>query len=229
MLGDVNFMRSLEDFDKDNIPDAVIKKLRRYIDDPNYQPDVVAKQSKAAMSLCMWTRAMDVYNRCALVHARLACRCLGAGSTAFNVHQQAVTHMRAAMNIVPLADCAKLALCFWPYVLTPLTAGSFPPRVAKVVEPKRQKLREAEAQLEQANAQLQEKQDALAAVVSRVNSLKKQLADAQSEQCKLNDQVRRRLGAVVIDMFYFCGCRQQGCVACARQPCGICIGCVAAS
>jgi dynein heavy chain len=62
-------------------------------------------------------------------------------------------------------------------------------RVAKVVEPKRQKLREAEAQLEQANAQLQEKQDALAAVVARVNSLKKQLADAQSEQCKLNDQV----------------------------------------
>ncbi|WIA13579.1 hypothetical protein OEZ85_007146 [Tetradesmus obliquus] len=131
VLGDVNFMRSLEDFDKDNIPDAVIKKLRRYIDDPNYQPDVVAKQSRAAMSLCMWTRAMDVYNR-----------------------------------------------------------------VAKVVEPKRQKLREAEAQLEQANAQLQEKQDALAAVVSRVNSLKKQLADAQSEQCKLNDQVdltRKRL------------------------------------
>jgi dynein heavy chain len=68
-------------------------------------------------------------------------------------------------------------------------------RVAKVVEPKRQKLREAEAQLEQANAQLQEKQDALAAVVARVNSLKKQLADAQSEQCKLNDQVTLCLGS----------------------------------
>jgi dynein heavy chain len=67
VLGDVNFMRSLEEFDKDNIPDAVIKKLRRYIDDPNYQPDVVAKQSRAAMSLCMWTRAMDVYNRCVCV------------------------------------------------------------------------------------------------------------------------------------------------------------------
>jgi hypothetical protein len=64
VLGDVDFMRSLQEFDKDNIPDAVIKKLRRYIDDPNYQPDVVAKQSRAAMSLCMWTRAMDVYNRC---------------------------------------------------------------------------------------------------------------------------------------------------------------------
>lgn len=64
LLGDTNFMKSLEDFDKDNIPDSVIKKLKKYIDDPNYLPETVAKQSRAAMSLCMWSRAMDVYNRC---------------------------------------------------------------------------------------------------------------------------------------------------------------------
>lgn len=63
VLSDTNFMRSLEEFDKDNIPDTVIHKLKNYIEDPQYQPDVVAKQSRAAMSLCMWTRAMDVYNR----------------------------------------------------------------------------------------------------------------------------------------------------------------------
>lgn len=63
VLGDTNFMKSLEEFDKDNIPEPVIKKLKKYIDDPQYQPDVVAKQSRAAMSLCMWSRAMDVYNR----------------------------------------------------------------------------------------------------------------------------------------------------------------------
>lgn len=63
LLGDTNFMRSLEEFDKDNIPDSVIKKLKKYIDDPSYQPETVAKQSRAAMSLCMWSRAMDVYNR----------------------------------------------------------------------------------------------------------------------------------------------------------------------
>jgi dynein heavy chain len=65
LLGDTNFMRSLEEFDKDNIPDAVVRKLRRYTEDPGYTPDAVAKQSKAAMSLCMWTRAMEVYNRIA--------------------------------------------------------------------------------------------------------------------------------------------------------------------
>jgi dynein heavy chain len=62
--------------------------------------------------------------------------------------------------------------------------------VSKVVEPKRQKLAEAEAQLEAANSQLKAKQDALAAVVQRVNTLKQQLADAESEQRQLNTQVR---------------------------------------
>lgn len=57
-----------------------------------------------------------------------------------------------------------------------------------MVEPKRQKLRAAEEKLEVANKQLQEKQDALAAVVARVEGLQRQLADAQSEQRKLNDQ-----------------------------------------
>lgn len=64
------------------------------------------------------------------------------------------------------------------------------PRVSKVVGPKRKKLAEAESQLEVANRQLKEKQDALAAVVLRVNSLKHQLADAESEQRQLNAQVR---------------------------------------
>ena len=33
-------MRSLEEFDKDAIPDGVEKKLKRYIDDPSYTPGV---------------------------------------------------------------------------------------------------------------------------------------------------------------------------------------------
>eukprot|EP00955_Chlamydomonas_euryale_P004916 52535-Chlamydomonas_euryale.AAC.2 len=86
-------MQSLEEFDKDNIPDGVIRKLSKYADDPVYTPEAVAKQSRAAMSLCMWTRAMHVYNR-----------------------------------------------------------------VAKVVGPKREKLRQAEASLEEANRKLAEKQ-----------------------------------------------------------------------
>ena len=63
VLSDTNFMKSLEDFDKDNIPESVIRRLKKYVEDPNYQPEIVGKQSLAARSLCMWTRAMDVYHR----------------------------------------------------------------------------------------------------------------------------------------------------------------------
>ena len=66
ILSDTNFMKSLEEFDKDNIPESVIRRLKKYIDDPSYLPDIVGKQSSAAKSLCMWTRAMDVYHRCGL-------------------------------------------------------------------------------------------------------------------------------------------------------------------
>jgi len=123
MLGDSNFMKSLMEFDKDHIPENVVRKLKKYVDDPNFQPDIVAKQSNAAKSLCMWCRAMDVYHE-----------------------------------------------------------------VAKVVEPKRVKLREAEASLAAANATLKEKQDALAAVIANVESLKAQLSQAQTEQKELNDE-----------------------------------------
>lgn len=92
ILGEPNFMRSLLEFDKDNIPDSYIRKLRRYVasdpwarvrwtgavysdcegllnrcacsqDDPAFTPEAVAKQSCAAQSLCLWARAMDTYHR----------------------------------------------------------------------------------------------------------------------------------------------------------------------
>ncbi len=67
VLGDSGFMRSLLEFDKDHIPDSVMKKLRKYTDSPDFTPEAVAKQSKAAQSLCMWCRAMEVYDRIAKV------------------------------------------------------------------------------------------------------------------------------------------------------------------
>lgn len=97
----------------------------RYIDNPDFVPETVAKQSNAAKSLCIWVHAMDKF------------------------------HI-----------------------------------VNKVVEPKKQKLAQAESELAQANAQLKEKQDALQSVLDKVASLEAQLMQAQQEQQDLNDQVR---------------------------------------
>ena len=51
------------DYDKDNISDGMIKKLAKYIQNPKFQADEVAKVSKACRSMCMWVRAMDTYAR----------------------------------------------------------------------------------------------------------------------------------------------------------------------
>jgi hypothetical protein len=60
-MGDTGFIKSLIEFDKDNITPLTQKKLSKYIQDPLFLPELVSRQSKAATSLCMWVRAMDVY------------------------------------------------------------------------------------------------------------------------------------------------------------------------
>ena len=62
LLSDGNFLQSLFDFDKDNISDPVLKKLAKYIANPDFNPDSVGRVSKAAKSLCMWACAMDTYS-----------------------------------------------------------------------------------------------------------------------------------------------------------------------
>lgn len=97
MLADASFMRSLIDFDKDHISEECMRRLHKYLDNPEFTPEGVGKQSKAAMSLCMWVQSIASYDK-----------------------------------------------------------------VAKIVEPKREKLSQTEAALNRANAKLREKQDAAA-------------------------------------------------------------------
>jgi dynein heavy chain len=61
LLGDANFLRNLQAYDKDNIPPARITKVKPYIDNPKFIPEEVAKVSKACRSLCLWVRAIDIY------------------------------------------------------------------------------------------------------------------------------------------------------------------------
>ena len=60
LLGDNNFLKRLYDYDKDNIPQSMLKKLKVYIDNPKFTPEIVEKTSKACRSMCMWVRAMDM-------------------------------------------------------------------------------------------------------------------------------------------------------------------------
>ena len=63
MLNDMGFLESLRSFDKDNIPPAVINKIKPYLKNPDFQPKKIKKVSKAAYGLCCWVRAMEAYDR----------------------------------------------------------------------------------------------------------------------------------------------------------------------
>ncbi|XP_041830036.1 dynein heavy chain 9, axonemal-like isoform X1 [Melanotaenia boesemani] len=48
------FLDSLINFNKENIPEACLKAIRPYLQDPEFQPDLVASKSYAAAGLCSW-------------------------------------------------------------------------------------------------------------------------------------------------------------------------------
>ncbi|TKS69390.1 Dynein heavy chain 2, axonemal [Collichthys lucidus] len=62
-LGEPNFIKSVINFDKDNISDCVLKKIRWYCGQADFQPDIIGKVSLPAKSLCMWVRAIEIYGR----------------------------------------------------------------------------------------------------------------------------------------------------------------------
>ncbi|XP_054012221.1 dynein axonemal heavy chain 6 [Hylaeus anthracinus] len=61
VLGDMHFLDRLITYPKDDISDNLLKKLQEYVNHPEFRPDLVARQSKACRSMCIWVRAMDGY------------------------------------------------------------------------------------------------------------------------------------------------------------------------
>jgi len=123
LLNESSFLDDLKAYDKDNIPEKLLKGIAKYMKMDEFQPDTVGKVSTAAKSLCMWVRAMDTYAR-----------------------------------------------------------------VAKTVEPKKAKLKEAASNLAESQAMLKEKQNELKEVEDRVGALKRKLDAAQSKAKELDEQ-----------------------------------------
>ncbi|KAK7495478.1 hypothetical protein BaRGS_00013176, partial [Batillaria attramentaria] len=70
MLGDLKFLDSLKEYDKDHIPAPIIKKIRdRYISNSEFDPAIIKNVSSACEGLCKWVRAIDVYDGVAKVVA----------------------------------------------------------------------------------------------------------------------------------------------------------------
>lgn len=64
---DMGFIDKLKNYDKNNIPDAVLRKLRLSINKPEFDPFNIGKISMACKSLCLWCRAIDNFSKIAKV------------------------------------------------------------------------------------------------------------------------------------------------------------------
>jgi len=65
VMSSMSFMSDLENYDKDNIAPAKIRKLGPYTKDENFNPTFIGNISAAAKSLSMWSLAMVTYDRVA--------------------------------------------------------------------------------------------------------------------------------------------------------------------
>ncbi|KAL6751111.1 dynein heavy chain 5 [Haematococcus lacustris] len=70
VLTDPNFLRTLKEYDKDNVQPKIIERIRKeYTSLPDFNPANAAKASSAAEGLCKWVCAMDSYDKVAKVVA----------------------------------------------------------------------------------------------------------------------------------------------------------------
>ena len=61
MLQDSMLVHKIMEIDKDNLPDYTMKRIRRYIDNPKFNPEEIGKISRASCTFAMWVRAIDLY------------------------------------------------------------------------------------------------------------------------------------------------------------------------
>merc|ERR1719281_465720 len=111
-------------YEKDNIPDSVIKKVQPYIERDDFESAQIKKSSVACEAICMWVRAMYKYH--------------------------------------------------W---------------VARAVEPKRQRLREAEEEYEATKAKLRQAQENLGNAIAKVQRLEAEFGEAVAKQEELARQI----------------------------------------
>ena len=60
-LGEASFLANIKGYDKNNVKDSVISKVKKYINNSEFTPEGVTKVSLAAGALCTWCHAIFLY------------------------------------------------------------------------------------------------------------------------------------------------------------------------
>lgn len=70
MLSDSGFINNLMTYDKDNMNPKIVAEVKKeFIENPEFNPELAAKASKAAEGMCRWVFAMITYDRIAKIVA----------------------------------------------------------------------------------------------------------------------------------------------------------------
>lgn len=105
VLGDMKFMQGLIEFDKDNIPLPNITQIRKkFIGNPDFDPEKIKSASTAAEGLCKWVIAIEKYDIVARVVAPKK-KALAEAEASYNTAMGALEKKRAQLAAVQ----AKLA------------------------------------------------------------------------------------------------------------------------
>jgi dynein heavy chain len=62
-LANINFLERLINYDKDHISEKTLKKLDKFVENPDSKVDNLKKASKAVASLGEWLHALHAYAR----------------------------------------------------------------------------------------------------------------------------------------------------------------------
>ena len=131
LLSDPSLIQQLVEYDKDNLSDAVLKRIRRYIENPKFIPEEVGKVSRACCSLCMWVRAIDYYakifktiepKRIKLLQAESE---LAEAMASLRKETDRVTHIESTITNIQVKKNKDVSLnnyVFFPPVLLPRQA-----------------------------------------------------------------------------------------------------------
>ncbi|ESL05658.1 dynein heavy chain [Trypanosoma rangeli SC58] len=61
VMSRMDFIKDLQNYKRDELTERVVRAIQRYINNPEFQPEEVAKSSKACKSLSMWVLAINNY------------------------------------------------------------------------------------------------------------------------------------------------------------------------
>ena len=118
LLSDPSLIQQLVEYDKDNLSDAVLKRIRRYIENPKFIPEEVGKVSRACCSLCMWVRAIDYYakifktiepKRIKLLQAESE---LAEAMASLRKETDRVTHIESTITNIQVKQTKQLVIVF---------------------------------------------------------------------------------------------------------------------